>query len=62
MRPANPVFSPIETGNSQLATGNSERDSESPPVFHRWASLYGIVLAELAVLIALFYAFTKVFE
>jgi hypothetical protein len=51
-----------ETQNSELETRNSQRESDSPPVFRRWSGLYGIVLAELVILIALFYAFTKAFE
>jgi hypothetical protein len=54
--------SELQTQNSELATRNSQPELESPPVFRQWAVLYGVVLAELAILIALFYAFTKAFE
>jgi len=33
-----------------------------PPFVKTWKQLYGIVIAELVVLIALFYWFTKTFE
>lgn len=36
-------------------------DSEPPPIFHRWGTVYVIVLAWLAFLILVFYAFTRYF-
>lgn len=36
-------------------------DSEPPPLLARWRNLYIVVLAWLAFLIALFYAFTRYF-
>ncbi len=35
---------------------------EPPPFGGRWTTLYLVVLGTLAVLIVLFYAFTKAFE
>lgn len=57
--------SDLVTHDSKLQTQNSEletQNSELAPLFCKsWRRLYSIVLAELAVLIALFYAFTKAF-
>jgi len=39
-----------------------EAREEPPPFGGRWNTLYAVVLGTLAVLIALFYAFTKAFE
>jgi hypothetical protein len=39
-----------------------EPPDEPPPPGGRWSTLYGVVLGSLAVLILLFYAFTKAFE
>jgi hypothetical protein len=36
-------------------------DSEPPPVMRTWGSVYFFVLGWLALLIALFYAFTRYF-
>jgi hypothetical protein len=36
-------------------------DSEPPPVLGTWRSIYTFVLGWLALLIALFYAFTRYF-
>jgi len=33
-----------------------------PPFVNTWKQLYGVVIAELVVLIGLFYWFTKAFE
>jgi len=44
---------------------NSEKvkkDQEKPPLFSSWNRLYAVVLLNLAVLIVLFYLFTKAFE
>jgi hypothetical protein len=41
---------------------SSEEFQESPPILTSWRRLYAVVLGELAVLIILFYLFTKVFE
>jgi hypothetical protein len=35
---------------------------EQPPVLGSWGRMYGVVVAELCVLIALFYLFTRAFE
>ena len=37
-------------------------DEGKPPFFSSWRSLYVLVLVNLVVLIALFYAFMKAFE
>ena len=37
-------------------------DEGKPPLVSSWRNLYTIVLVNLVVLIALFYAFTKAFE
>ena len=37
-------------------------DEGKPPLVSSWRNLYTLVLVNLAVLIALFYAFTKAFE
>jgi hypothetical protein len=36
-------------------------DEEPPPIGGSWRALYAIVLLNLAVLIALFYVFTRTF-
>lgn len=41
---------------------HDERDDPPPPVGRTWRNLYAAVLINLAILIALFYAFTKAFE
>jgi hypothetical protein len=40
---------------------NSTKD-ESPPLFKTWKAWYALVLGNLALLIILFYLFTKIFE
>ncbi len=37
-------------------------EPEGPPLFSSWGRLYAVVLLHLAVLIGLFYLFTKAFE
>lgn len=37
-------------------------DPEPPPIGKTWGRLYAVVLLNLAVLILIFYAFTKAFE
>lgn len=37
-------------------------DEGKPPLVSSWGRLYALVLVNLAVLIAIFYAFTKAFE
>ncbi len=37
-------------------------DEEQPPIGGSWRVLYAIVIANLALLILLFYAFTKAFS
>ena len=40
-----------------------ERDDEGkPPLVSSWRNLYGLVLLNLVLLIAVFYAFMKAFE
>ena len=42
---------------------DSERATDGPPpVGGSWATLYALVLANLAVLVALFYFFTRAFR
>jgi hypothetical protein len=35
---------------------------EPPPVFKTWSGAYAVVLGALALLIVVFYVFTKTFE
>lgn len=43
--------------------GAEENPNEGlPPFVKTWEQLYGVVIAELVVLIGLFYWFTKAFE
>lgn len=37
-------------------------DEGKPPLVSSWGRLYALVLVNLAVVIAVFYAFTKAFE
>ena len=52
--------------NSKLKTQNSKPPEagpdSSPPFLKSWRRLYAVVLGELAILIILFYLFTKAFE
>lgn len=41
---------------------NREPDEEKPPILSSWKRLYMVVLLNLALLIALFYLFTKAFD
>ncbi|MGB3862720.1 MAG: hypothetical protein WA915_11590 [Candidatus Aminicenantaceae bacterium] len=41
---------------------NKEIDHEKPPILSTWNRLYTAVLLNLALLIALFYLFTKAFD
>ena len=41
-----------------MTAGRDDR-SEPPPLLGVWRNLYALVLAELAVLVALFYALTR---
>lgn len=41
---------------------NKELDQEKPPLFSSWKRLYAVVLLHLALLIVLFYLFTKAFD
>jgi len=41
---------------------DKETDQEKPPVLKSWRRLYTAVLLNLALLIVLFYLFTKAFE
>ena len=38
------------------------KEEDPPPILKTWKRLYAAVLINLAVLIALFYVFTKAFE
>ena len=42
-------------------TPDSQRADESPPVLGSWKAIYAVVLINLGVLVALFYALTKVY-
>ena len=58
-------LSAVGSGRSGKAGEESlPTDSRQPPVSHQpnWPMLYGVVLTELAVLIVIFYAFTKAFS
>jgi hypothetical protein len=48
--------------NSKLKTPNSKLDTDRSGHLIPWQLLYTVVLGELALLIALFYFFTKAFE
>jgi hypothetical protein len=41
---------------------DKEIDQEKPPIFSSWKQLYTVVLLNLALLIVLFYLFTKAFD
>jgi len=41
---------------------NTEDEQEKPPFLSSWNRLYAAVLLNLALLIGLFYLFTKAFE
>jgi hypothetical protein len=41
---------------------NKQIDQEKPPILSSWKRLYTIVLLNLALLIVLFYLFTKAFD
>lgn len=41
---------------------NKEIDQEKPPLLSSWNRLYMLVLLNLALLIVLFYLFTKAFD
>lgn len=41
---------------------NKEKDQEKPPILSSWNRLYTVVLLNLALLILLFYLFTKTFD
>jgi hypothetical protein len=41
---------------------NKQIDQEKPPILSSWKRLYTIVLLNLALLIVLFYIFTKAFD
>jgi len=46
----------------KLHTKKIDSEPEKPPILSSWNRLYLIVLLNLALLIALFYLFTKAFE
>lgn len=37
-------------------------EEDRPPIFRTWRRLYAVVVAYLALLILLFYAFTKAYQ
>jgi hypothetical protein len=37
-------------------------DSQPPPILHSWRNIYIVVIAWLALLIVVFYAFTRYFS
>ncbi len=41
---------------------NKEIDQEKPPILSSWNRLYTVVLLNLALIIVLFYLFTKAFD
>lgn len=41
---------------------NENTDQEKPPILSSWNRLYTVVLLNLALLIVLFYVFTKAFD
>jgi hypothetical protein len=41
---------------------DEEKDQEKPPILSSWKRLYTVVLLNLALLILLFYLFTKAFD
>ncbi|HJQ35223.1 MAG TPA: hypothetical protein VJ866_23935 [Pyrinomonadaceae bacterium] len=43
-------------------TRKHSREEEPPPFGGSWRTLYAVVLANLAVLVALFYVFTRAFR
>lgn len=47
-------------GNEKIE--EKELDQEKPPIFSSWKWLYTAVLLNLAMLIVLFYLFTKAFD
>jgi hypothetical protein len=49
---------PMETERIE----NKEIDQEKPPILSSWKRLYTVVLMNLALLIVLFYLFTKAFD
>jgi hypothetical protein len=51
----------VAGGGSQVAADDSAT-RDLPPATSNWRLLYSIVLAELAVTIAIFYAFTRAFR
>jgi hypothetical protein len=48
--------------NRPPQTKDEQRDEEPPPFGRSWAVLYALVLANLAVLVVLFYLFTRAFR
>jgi len=38
------------------------KEESPPPFLGRWRNVYGLVLVNLAMMVVLFYIFTKVFE
>ena len=44
------------------ATHEHFRDEDAPPFGGSWKTLYAVVLINLAVLVALFYVFTRYFS
>lgn len=52
----------METQREQPPQTESDATDEAPPFGENWTTLYAVVLANLAVLIVLFYLFTRAFS
>ncbi|MCJ7679814.1 MAG: hypothetical protein MUP70_03730 [Candidatus Aminicenantes bacterium] len=48
--------------NERIRAGDRNAVEEKPPIFKTWRRLYTAVLLNLALLIVLFYLFTKAFD
>lgn len=54
-----------DTDEFKLATSNSEQPtslSDLPPFLRSWRRIYSIVVGELALLVLLFYLFSRVYQ
>jgi len=58
----NPDDDPHSARDQREGAGPADQDDEPAPPFGSWRRLYALVIAWLAALIALFYAFTKAFS
>lgn len=48
--------------DQQISPVQDPHEEGPPPIGSSWKQLYAVVLAELVIIVALFYWFTKVFE